>query len=93
MGGGMPVGAFTASAEKMDLLSDNPKLVDVVFIAAVVYLLVMVADYHIPNKPAEDEPVMIEDGLLNLLKHKILDAVRGEVNLDESHRKRSARTA
>jgi acetylornithine/succinyldiaminopimelate/putrescine aminotransferase len=26
MGGGMPVGAFTASAEKMDLLSDNPKL-------------------------------------------------------------------
>ena len=26
MGGGMPVGAFTASAEHMDLLSDNPKL-------------------------------------------------------------------
>ena len=26
MGGGMPVGAFTASAEMMDLLSNNPKL-------------------------------------------------------------------
>ncbi|NGY38308.1 aspartate aminotransferase family protein [Flavobacterium sp. XN-5] len=26
MGGGMPVGAFTASASMMDLLSDNPKL-------------------------------------------------------------------
>ncbi len=26
MGGGMPVGAFTASAAHMDLLSDNPKL-------------------------------------------------------------------
>jgi glutamate-1-semialdehyde aminotransferase len=26
MGGGMPVGAFTASTEMMDLLSDNPKL-------------------------------------------------------------------
>lgn len=26
MGGGMPVGAFTASAAMMDLLSDNPKL-------------------------------------------------------------------
>lgn len=26
MGGGMPVGAFTASAQHMDLLSDNPKL-------------------------------------------------------------------
>jgi len=26
MGGGMPVGAFTASSEMMDLLSDNPKL-------------------------------------------------------------------
>lgn len=26
MGGGMPVGAFTAKAEMMDLLSDNPKL-------------------------------------------------------------------
>jgi acetylornithine/N-succinyldiaminopimelate aminotransferase len=26
MAGGLPVGAFTASAERMDLLSDNPKL-------------------------------------------------------------------
>ncbi len=26
MGGGMPVGAFTASSAMMDLLSDNPKL-------------------------------------------------------------------
>jgi acetylornithine/succinyldiaminopimelate/putrescine aminotransferase len=26
MGGGMPVGAFTASSEMMDLLADNPKL-------------------------------------------------------------------
>lgn len=26
MGGGMPVGAFTATSEMMDLLSDNPKL-------------------------------------------------------------------
>jgi len=26
MGGGMPVGAFTAKSEHMDLLSDNPKL-------------------------------------------------------------------
>ena len=26
MGGGMPVGAFTAAAEKMDLLTENPKL-------------------------------------------------------------------
>jgi len=26
MGGGMPVGAFTASSEKMDLLTENPKL-------------------------------------------------------------------
>ncbi|MCF7567812.1 aspartate aminotransferase family protein [Sabulilitoribacter arenilitoris] len=26
LGGGMPIGAFTASAELMDLLSDNPKL-------------------------------------------------------------------
>jgi hypothetical protein len=45
----------------------------------------MLADYHIPNITAEDEPVVFKDGLLNLLKHKILAAVGSEVNLDESH--------
>lgn len=58
---------------------------DVVFVDTVVYLLVMVADYHIPHKTTEDNPVVFKDGLLYLLKEKILDTVGAEVNLDESH--------
>ena len=80
MGGGMPVGAFTANSDYMDLLSDNPKLGHIttfgghpVIAAACLATLQELLETDIMQKTLEKEKLF-----RNLLKHKLINEVRGE---------------
>ena len=80
MGGGMPVGAFTANSDYMDLLSDNPKLGHIttfgghpVIAAACLATLQELLETDIMQKTIEKEKLF-----RNLLKHKLINEVRGE---------------
>ena len=80
MGGGMPVGAFTANSEHMDLLSDNPKLGHIttfgghpVIAAACLATLQELLETDLMQKALEKEQLF-----RNLLKHKLINEVRGE---------------
>ena len=80
MGGGMPVGAFTANSDYMDLLSDNPKLGHIttfgghpVIAAACLATLQELLETDIMQKTLEKEQLF-----RNLLKHKLINEVRGE---------------
>jgi acetylornithine/N-succinyldiaminopimelate aminotransferase len=80
MGGGMPVGAFTASAEKMDLLSDNPKLGHIttfgghpVIAAACLATLEQLTQTNIM------EQTLVKEKLFRkLLVHPLIKEIRGE---------------
>lgn len=79
MGGGMPVGAFTASAEMMDLLSDNPKLGHIttfgghpVIAAASLATLQEITETSLIQDALEKEKVF-----RRLLVHPLLTEVRG----------------
>ena len=43
----------------------------------------MVANYHIPRIPTKDNPVVIKHESLDFLKHNVLDAIGGKVDLDK----------
>ena len=80
MGGGMPVGAFTANSDYMDLLSDNPKLGHIttfgghpVIAAACLATLKELLETDIMQKTLEKEQLF-----RNLLKHNLINEVRGE---------------
>ena len=80
MGGGMPVGAFTANSDYMDLLSDNPKLGHIttfgghpVIASACLATLQELLETDIMQKTLEKEKLF-----RNLLKHKLINEVRGE---------------
>ena len=80
MGGGMPVGAFTANAEYMDLLSENPKLGHIttfgghpVIAAACLATLQELVETDIMQKTLEKEQLF-----RNLLQHRLINEVRGE---------------
>ena len=80
MGGGMPVGAFTANSDYMDLLSDNPKLGHIttfgghpVIAAACLATLQELVETDIMQKTLEKEQLF-----RNLLKHNLINEVRGE---------------
>lgn len=80
MGGGMPVGAFTASAEKMDLLSDNPKLGHIttfgghpVIAAACLATLQEICETNLMREALEKEKLF-----RSLLVHPLITEIRGK---------------
>ncbi|AXG74966.1 aspartate aminotransferase family protein [Flavobacterium arcticum] len=80
MGGGMPVGAFTASAEMMDLLSHDPKLGHIttfgghpVIAAACLATLQEITETAIMAQVLEKEKLFRE-----LLVHPLIKEVRGK---------------
>ncbi|RZJ64747.1 MAG: aspartate aminotransferase family protein [Flavobacterium sp.] len=80
MGGGMPVGAFTASDEMMDLLSHDPKLGHIttfgghpVIAAACLATLQELTETNLMAQTFEKEKLFRE-----LLVHPLIEEVRGE---------------
>ena len=80
MGGGMPVGAFTASAARMDLLSDNPKLGHIttfgghpVIAAACLATLKEITETDLMSKALEKEKLF-----KSLLVHPLIEEIRGK---------------
>jgi acetylornithine/succinyldiaminopimelate/putrescine aminotransferase len=80
MGGGMPVGAFTASAEMMDLLSDNPKLGHIttfgghpVIAAACLATLKEITETDLMQQAIEKEKLF-----KSLLVHPLIEEIRGK---------------
>jgi acetylornithine/N-succinyldiaminopimelate aminotransferase len=80
MGGGMPVGAFTASSAMMDLLSDNPKLGHIttfgghpVIAAACLATLKEIIETPLMNSALEKETLF-----RTLLVHPLIEEVRGK---------------
>jgi acetylornithine/N-succinyldiaminopimelate aminotransferase len=80
MGGGMPVGAFTASAEMMDLLSHNPKLGHIttfgghpVIAAACLATLQEITETSLMEDALEKEKLF-----RSLLVHPLIKDIRGK---------------
>jgi acetylornithine/N-succinyldiaminopimelate aminotransferase len=80
MGGGMPVGAFTASAEMMDLLSNNPKLGHIttfgghpVIAAACLATLQEITETSMMEDALEKEKLF-----RSLLVHPLIKDIRGK---------------
>ncbi len=80
MGGGMPVGAFTASAAHMDLLTNNPKLGHIttfgghpVIAAACLATLQELVETDLMQKTIEKEQLFRK-----LLEHTLIKEVRGQ---------------
>lgn len=80
MGGGMPVGAFVAKAEYMDLLSDNPKLGHIttfgghpVIAAACLATLKEITESNLMGEALEKEKLFRQ-----LLVHPLLIEIRGK---------------
>lgn len=80
MGGGMPVGAFTASSEMMDLLTENPKLGHIttfgghpVIAAACLATLKELTETNLMQEALEKEKLF-----RSLLVHPLIQEVRGK---------------
>lgn len=80
MGGGMPVGAFTASAAMMDLLSDNPRLGHIttfgghpVIAAACLATLQEITETNLIQSTLTKEKLF-----RSLLVHPLIEEVRGK---------------
>jgi acetylornithine/succinyldiaminopimelate/putrescine aminotransferase len=80
MGGGMPVGAFTASSARMDLLSDNPKLGHIttfgghpVIASACLATLQEITESNLMPDAIEKEKLF-----RSLLVHPLIEEVRGK---------------
>jgi acetylornithine/N-succinyldiaminopimelate aminotransferase len=80
MGGGMPVGAFTANEKHMDLLSDNPKLGHIttfgghpVIAAACLATLQELVETDLMQKTLEKEQLFRK-----LLVHPLIKEIRGQ---------------
>ena len=80
MGGGMPVGAFTASAERMDLLSENPKLGHITtfgghpdIASACLATLKEITETNLMPEALEKEKLF-----RSLLVHPLIEEIRGK---------------
>ncbi|MEZ7495540.1 aminotransferase class III-fold pyridoxal phosphate-dependent enzyme [Leeuwenhoekiella aequorea] len=80
MGGGMPIGAFTASRNHMQLLSDNPKMGHIttfgghpVIAAAALATLTQILESSLMNEALKKEQLFRK-----LLKHKLITEIRGK---------------
>jgi acetylornithine aminotransferase len=79
LGGGLPIGAFTASKDMMDCLSDNPKLGHIttfggnpVIAAAALATLTEVTESNLMNEALEKEKLIRQH-----LQHKHIKEIRG----------------
>ena len=80
LGGGMPIGAFVASNELMDLLSDNPKLGHIttfggnpVIAAAALATLKEIIETNLISQTLEKEKIIRDH-----LKHPLIIEIRGK---------------
>ncbi len=80
LGGGMPIGAFTASEDMMDLLSDNPKLGHIttfggnpVIATSALATLKEITESNLINQTLEKEKIIREH-----LKHPLITEIRGK---------------
>ncbi|WP_034040595.1 aspartate aminotransferase family protein [Wocania ichthyoenteri] len=80
LGGGMPIGAFTASSKLMDLLSDNPKLGHIttfgghpIIAASALATLQEVTKSHLMQQTLEKEQLFRK-----LLVHPLIKDIRGK---------------
>lgn len=80
LGGGLPIGAFTASTEMMDLLSDNPKLGHIttfggnpVIAASALATLKEITESNLIRQTLEKEKIIREH-----LKHPLITEIRGK---------------
>ncbi|MBC7556285.1 MAG: aspartate aminotransferase family protein [Chryseobacterium sp.] len=80
MGGGMPVGAFTASAEKMDLLSDNPKLGHITTFGGhpVIAAACLATLEELTQTNIMEQTLVKEKLFRKLLVHPLIKEIRGQ---------------
>lgn len=80
MGGGMPVGAFTASSEMMDLLSDNPKLGHITTFGGhpVIAAACLATLKEITETDLMLQAVAKEKLFKSLLVHPLIEEIRGK---------------
>lgn len=80
MGGGMPIGAFTASKERMQLLSDNPKLGHITTFGG--HPLIAAAALATLNELLKTELIAQtlekEKLVRSLLQHPLIEEIRGK---------------
>ncbi len=79
MGGGMPVGAFTASSEMMSLLSENPKLGHITtFGGHPVIAAACLATLREITETSMMEQTLVKEALFRqLLVHPLIEEIRG----------------
>lgn len=80
MGGGLPIGAFTASEELMDLLSDNPKLGHITTFGgnAVIAAAALATLQEITESDLMAETLQKEKLVRSLLVHPLITEIRGK---------------
>jgi acetylornithine/N-succinyldiaminopimelate aminotransferase len=80
MGGGMPVGAFTASASRMDLLSNNPKLGHITTFGGhpVIAAACLATLKEITETTLMADALAKEKLFRSLLVHPLIEEVRGK---------------
>ncbi|WP_160131503.1 aspartate aminotransferase family protein [Kordia antarctica] len=80
MGGGMPVGAFTASAEIMDTLQEQPKLGHITTFGGhpVIAAASLATLKEITESTLMAQTVLKEELFRELLQHKYIEEIRGK---------------
>jgi len=80
MGGGLPIGAFTASRELMTLLSDNPKLGHITTFGgnAVIAAAALATLKVITNSQLIEETLRKEQLIRGYLTHPLITEIRGK---------------
>lgn len=80
MGGGLPIGAFTASEEIMDLLMDNPKLGHITTFGgnAVIAAAALATLKEILSSDLMAESLQKEKLIRKLLVHPLIEEIRGK---------------
>ena len=80
MGGGMPIGAFTASEQLMDLLADNPKLGHITTFGGnpVISAAALATLREITESSIMDEALQKEKLIRKLLVHPLIKEIRGK---------------
>lgn len=80
MGGGMPIGAFTASRNHMQLLSDNPRMGHITTFGGhpVIAAAALATLTQILESSLMDEALKKEQLFRKLLKHKLITEIRGK---------------
>ncbi len=80
LGGGMPIGAFVASGELMDLLSDNPKLGHITTFGGnpVISASALATIKEITESDLIDQTLEKEKIVRDHLKHSLITEIRGK---------------